>query len=474
MPIREYDMKSFMSDTVFLKGETAEKLYFGMAKDMPICDYHCHLSAKEIYENKAPESLTELWLKTDHYKWRIMRASGIEEKYITGDGDDRQKLVCFGKALSLCPGNPLYAWAHIELKKYFGIDTPVSEKTAGEIYDKTKIMMRDGDFRPRTLIENSGVKYICTTDDPADSLMYHELLKSEKSFGCRVLPTFRPDRALSIEKADFAAYVKKLGEAAKTDVSCLDGLIKALYIRAEDFARAGCRVSDQSMGRLAFSQVSPKECDGIYKKALTGEKISRQEEEKYKTFVFSKLCEKYYSLGFATEIHIGALRNNNSRLFESVGADSGCDCTDDGEIMIKLNRLLDSLNKKGCLGKAVLFNLNPKDSLPLAVTCGNFQGDGVFGKMQYGPAWWFLDTESGIKSQLVTLSETGAIGTFIGMETDSRSFTSYGRHDYFRRILCSVLGEWIDDGKLFFDEAAVRELIERICYKNAVEYFNFE
>lgn len=466
-------MSDFLDDNFLLDTPEAVKLYFDYAKDMPICDYHCHLSPKEIYENKPPKSITELWLSGDHYKWRIMRACGIDEKYITGDGDDKEKFVKFAYALSLSVGNPLYHWAHLELQRYFSIKTPLNAKTASDIYEKANLIIKNGDFRPQSLIKNSNVKYVCTTDDPTDSLEYHILL-SKENLGFKVYPTFRPDKALGIDKADFPEYIAALSEVSGTDIKDIDSLITALYKRIDFFDSVGCRVCDHAFTEVPFSLGAYSECNDIFVKALSGKAPSKAEAQTYVTYVYTALCKKYKELDWGNEVHIGAMRNNNTPMFKKLGPDTGYDSMNDCEVAEPLSRLLDSMHTDGILPKTILFNLNNKDNIVLAAMTGNFQSSETECKIQFGPAWWFLDTLDGMTGQMKTLASVGVLGKFIGMETDSRSFTSYAMHEYFRRILCALLGEWLNKGMVSFDEDIIKEIIEGICYKNAIKYFNFE
>ncbi len=461
-----------MDKDFLLESETAKTLFHGIAKDMPICDYHCHLSPKEIFENKAPESITQLWLSGDHYKWRAMRSAGIEEKYCTGDATDKEKFLAFAKTLQFCIGNPLYHWAHLELQRYFGIDTPLNAKTAEEVFERANGAIEDGDFRPQTLIEKSGVKYVCTTDDPIDDLKYHKLLK-EKNLSFEVLPSFRPDRALNINADGFIEYIGALGEAAGVEIGSLSDVIEALYKRSEYFNECGCRISDQAFEYVPYARADSEELNGIFARAMLGKKVSRSDEDKYKTAVMLTLGAKYQKLGWAMEIHIGAMRNNSTRMFNSLGADTGFDSVGDSEIAKPLSRFLNALDTLCALPKTVLFNLNDKDNTVLATMLGNFQSAEAESKIQFGPAWWFLDTMDGMTAQMKSLGNLGVLGKFIGMETDSRSFTSYARHEYFRRILCNLVGSWIENGMYAYDEDIVKEIIEGICFNNAVNYFGF-
>ena len=466
-------MKKFMDKDFLLDTDSAKKLFHDFAENMPVCDYHCHLNPKEIFENKPPESITELWLSGDHYKWRAMRSCGVEERYCTGSATDREKFQKFAYALQYCIGNPLYHWAHIELQRYFGIDTPLNAKTADEIFDKANEAIRNGDFRPQSLIMKSNVRVVCTTDDPVDDLKYHKFLKDVQGFDCRVLPSFRPDRALNAHLDGFADYIRSLSDAADVEINSYKDVISALLKRADYFDSVGCKVSDQAFDYPPYSVASDDEIDEIFCRAMNGEKITPDECDKYRTPILLALGEKYYELGWAMEIHIGAMRNNNTLMFNKIGADTGFDSVGDCEIAQPLSRFLDALNVKGRLPKTILFNLNDKDNTVLATMLGNFQSSDADSKIQFGPAWWFLDTMDGMTNQMKTLGNLGVLGKFVGMETDSRSFTSYGRHEYFRRIMCALLGRWVEDGWYAYDEDILKEIVQGICYNNAIKYFNF-
>ena len=466
-------MKKFMDKDFLLDTDSAKKLFHDFAENMPVCDYHCHLNPKEIFENKPPESITELWLSGDHYKWRAMRSCGVEERYCTGSATDREKFQKFAYALQYCIGNPLYHWAHIELQRYFGIDTPLNAKTADEIFDKANEAIRNGDFRPQSLIMKSNVRVVCTTDDPVDDLKYHKFLKDVQGFDCRVLPSFRPDRALNAHLDGFADYIRSLSDAADVEINSYKDVISALLKRADYFDSVGCKVSDQAFDYPPYSVASDDEIDEIFCRAMNGEKITPDECDKYRTPILLALGEKYYELGWAMQIHIGAMTNNNALMFNKIGADTGFDSVGDCEIAQPLSRFLDALNVKGRLPKTILFNLNDKDNTVLATMLGNFQSSDADSKIQFGPAWWFLDTMDGMTNQMKTLGNLGVLGKFVGMETDSRSFTSYGRHEYFRRIMCALLGRWVEDGWYAYDEDILKEIVQGICYNNAIKYFNF-
>ena len=466
-------MNKFMDDDFLLDTPSAKKLFHEYAEHMPICDYHCHLSPKEIYENRQPENISQLWLSGDHYKWRAMRSAGVEEKYCTGDAAPKEKFEKFAYALQYCIGNPLYHWAHIELQRYFGIDTPLNAKTAQDIYERANQAIASGDFRPQSLIKKSNVKVVCTTDDPVDNLEYHKLLKGTAGFDCKVLPSFRPDKALNIHLDGFAEYIKALGESAQVEIQSYRDVIDALLKRADYFDSVGCKVSDQAFEYVPFAKAEDEEIERIFEKAMNGERITAEESDKYRTPVLLALGKKYHQLGWAMEIHIGAIRNNSTRMFEKLGADTGFDSVGDCEIAITLSRFLDELDYENALPKTILFNLNDKDNTVLATMLGNFQSSEADSKIQFGPAWWFLDTMDGMTDQMKALGNLGVLGKFVGMETDSRSFTSYGRHEYFRRIMCRLLGRWVEDGWYAFDEDILKEIIQGICYNNAMKYFGF-
>lgn len=466
-------MKKFLDKDFLLNTDTAKRLFHGYAENMPICDYHCHLSPKEIYENRQPENISELWLSGDHYKWRAMRSCGVEERYCTGDASAREKFEKFAYTLQYCIGNPLYHWAHIELQRYFGIDTPLNARTADDIYDRANEAIANGDFRPQSLITKSNVKVVCTTDDPTDDLKYHKLLREEKDFECKVLPSFRPDRALNADLDGFADYIALLSSVSMVEINSYKDVISALCERTDYFDSVGCKVSDQAFEYPPYAEADEEEIDEIFKAALRGEKITAAQCDKYRTAVMLALAEKYCELGWTMEIHIGAIRNNNTLMFNKIGADTGFDSVGDAEIAKPLSRLLDALNKKEKLPKTILFNLNDKDNTVLGTMLGNFQSSQAQSKIQYGPAWWFLDTMDGMTNQMKTLGNLGVLGKFVGMETDSRSFTSYGRHEYFRRIMCRLIGGWVEEGMYANDEEALEEIVRGICFNNAMNYFNF-
>lgn len=466
-------MNNFLDKDFLLDTECAKKLFHDFAENMPICDYHCHLSPKEIFENKQPSDISQLWLSGDHYKWRAMRSCGVDERYCTGDATGEEKFVKFGESLQYCIGNPLYHWAHIELQRYFGIDTPLNAKTAKDIYKRANEVIAGGDFRPQSLIMRSNVKVVCTTDDPIDSLEYHKKLKAVEGFDCKVYPSFRPDKALNIHLDGFASYIKSLSEASGISINSYKDVISALLNRCDYFDEVGCKVSDQAFDYVPFDVADDAEIEKVFADAMAGKIPTQAQGDKYRTAVLIALGEKYHELGWAMEIHIGAMRNNSTRMFKKLGPDTGFDSVGDCEIAYTLSRFLDALDINDKLPKTILFNLNDKDNTVLATMLGNFQSADTASKIQFGPAWWFLDTMDGMTNQMKSLGNLGVLGKFVGMETDSRSFTSYGRHEYFRRIMCRLLGRWVEDGWYAYDEDILKEIICGISYDNAIKYFEF-
>lgn len=466
-------MKAFMDNDFLLNTDCAKTLYHDFAAAMPICDYHCHLSPQEIVENKQPSDISRLWLSGDHYKWRAMRSAGVAERYCTGDASPKEKFLKFAEALQYCIGNPLYHWAHLELQRYFGIDTPLNAKTAEDIYERANAAMASGDFRPQTLIAQSRVKYVCTTDDPVDDLRWHERLAEER-LPFKVLPSFRPDKALNINLDGFAAYIHTLEEVTGKPLQTVEEVAEALCQRADYFHQHGCRIADQAFDYVPYRLADAEKLNKIFRKAMKGETPDRKDTDRYRTAIMLALGKKYAQLGWAMEIHIGAMRNNNTAMFNAIGPDTGFDSVGDCEIAQPLSRFLDALNMQGSLPKTILFNLNDKDNTVLATMLGNFQSSEAESKIQFGPAWWFLDTMDGMTAQLKALGNLGVLGKFVGMETDSRSFTSYARHEYFRRIFCRLLGQWAEEGMIAYDEELLKEIVQGVCYNNAVKYFNFE
>ncbi len=463
-------MKPFMDMDFLLNNETSKKLFHSFAEEKPIFDWHCHLSAKEIYENKAPENIYDLWLTGDHYKWRAMRSNGVNEKYVTGDGEPFEKFEAFADTLTNAIGNPLFHWSHLELQRYFGITKVLSKDTAKEIWDESKAKIAQGGFTPRELIKNSNVYALCTTDDPVDSLEWHQKLIDD-GFEVKVLPAFRPDKALHIENDTFVSWVKALADVSETKIESYKAMCEALKGRMDFFKKMGCAASDQSLTAVVYAPASADELEAIFQKAMNGESLIKEEIDKYQFETLIFFGKEYAKRNFAMELHLGSMRNNNTRMFASLGADTGFDSIDDDRIAFGLSRALDTLDKENLLPKTILFTLNPKDNYVLGTMLGNFQSDEAKSKIQFGSAWWFNDNIDGMKTQMKALANLGVLGAFVGMVTDSRSFLSYPRHEYFRRILCGLIGAWVEEGLYPYDEKALSKIIGGISFDNAKEYF---
>lgn len=466
-------MKNFMDDNFLLTNETAAHLYNTYAKDMPIIDYHCHLNPQEIYENKQFKTLTNVWLDGDHYKWRLMRANGIEEEKITGSASDYEKFLAWAKTVPMTIGNPLYHWTHLELKRFFDIDEILNEHTAPFIWEKANEKLRSGKFGARDLIARSNVKVICTTDDPTDSLEYHMKLRDVQEFETQVLPSFRPDKGLEINQEGFKSWIAKLQDCSQHSIHTYDDLLKALESRARYFHSMGGRLSDHALNKMVYTKTSKEEVSEIFLKALKGEGVSTEEESKYKSYTLIFLGKLYNDLGWAMQFHLHALRNNNTKMFHQLGPDTGYDSMYDGQVAEPLVKLLDQMDVQNSLPKTILYSLNPKDNYVLASIIGSFQGDGIPGKLQLGTAWWFNDQREGMLEQMKALSNIGLFSRFIGMLTDSRSFLSYTRHEYFRRLVCSLIGTWVEEGEVPNDQQLLEQIVKGICYENAKDYFSF-
>lgn len=463
-------MKNFMDSDFLLQTDTAKMLYHDAAETMPIFDYHNHLNQKAILEDSQMDNLTQVWLGGDHYKWRAMRAMGVPEELITGNGSDYDKFLAWARTIENSIGNPLYHWTHLELQRYFGITAPLSEATAKQIWDSANEQMRSKEFSVRNLILRQNVKYMCTTDDPADDLEAHKALKNE-NFGCTVLPTFRPEKAMAIEKPGYADYIAKLSKVSGVDIKNVDDLMKALEKRMDYFISVGCVVTDHSLEGCFYQPATVEDVDRVMKKRLEGQELTAAECGMYKGYVIIALGKMYARKNIVMQLHIGALRNNSSRQLAAIGVDSGFDSMDDIKYASYLSTMLNEMDKENLLPKTVLYSLNPNDNEMLASMAGNFQGGGIRGKMQFGTAWWFNDHKPGMEAQLTVLSSIGLLSPFIGMLTDSRSFLSFPRHEYFRRILCNVVGNWVENGEYPNHPDFLKEMINNISYNNAYNYF---
>ncbi len=456
-------MKTIINDNFILETETARELYKNYARDLPIIDYHCHLDPKLIALDHRFDNIGELMLGGDHYKWRAMRSFGIDEKYITGDATWKEKFRAFASMIPFAIGNPLYHWTHLELKRYFDIDEALTENNADEIYEKASAILRSEGFSARGLIERSGVETVCTTDDPIDTLEYHKAIR-ESGFNVKVLPTFRPDKAVNIHKETFIPYIRQLGVATY-------GELKAKLLEALDrFEENGCRLSDHGLDFVPYAEGCPEKA---FDKAMSGESLTPVEAEAYMTDLIIFCAKEYARRGWCMQIHFGALRNNNTAMYKAIGPDTGYDSIADTSSTANLSRLMDALESEDALPKTILYSLNPKDNYTLATLMGCFQKAPIRGKIQLGSGWWFNDQKDGMEEQLRALGNLGVMGSFVGMLTDSRSFISYPRHEYFRRILCNLIGGWVEKGLYPDDRETLRKIIKSICYYNAKEYFEF-
>ncbi|WP_414055618.1 glucuronate isomerase [Macrococcus equi] len=461
---------SFIHKDFMLHNETAKKLYHDYAKDMPIYDYHCHLDPKLIRDNYHFDNITELWLGGDHYKWRAMRAQGIEERYITGNADPLDKFIKWAETLENAIGNPLYHWSHLELKMYFDIDELLTTTNAEKIYHQANDYLKTHHVTTQSLIEQSNVKLICTTDGPLDHLEEHEAIQAQ-SLSATVLPAFRPDDAFNIHESSFKEFVEKL--AANTHpITTSEDFIEALLQRIDYFHSKGSKLADHGIGELNYQTYTEEAIQSIFKKALNNERITHQEMGQFQTYLLFNLGKKYHELDWTMQIHFGAIRNNNTRQFKALGRDTGYDSINDqSNVAYHLNNILNMLATEDKLPKTILYNLNPIYNDIVTTTIANFQAPGVKSKVQHGAGWWFNDTKRGMLNQMASLSDQGMLMHFVGMLTDSRSFLSYSRHDYFRRILCTHIGELVELGEIPNEQALLEKMIKNICYKSAYNYF---
>ncbi len=465
-------MTPFMNADFLLKTETATKLYHGCAEKMPIIDYHCHINPMEIYEDKRYATITEVWLGGDHYKWRAMRSCGVPEKYITGDATPAEKFQKWAETIPNLIGNPLYHWTHLELQRYFGITEPLNGDNAMEIYEKCNAILQQPDMTVRGIIRKSGVKLICTTDDPIDDLKAHELLAADPTAPAVVLPAFRPDKAMRADKPTFGAYVAQLEQVVGYAINTVEDMRKALNDRIAYFADRGCRVSDHALDYCFCVEASEEELNDIFARAKAGKAITWNEQLAYHTALLISVGKEYYRRDWVNQLHFGCLRDNSAKLFKRLGPDTGFDSMNDVSNAAGLAKLLSTLQEADALGKVILYSLNPADNGVIGTVMGAFQTDS--GKIQQGSAWWFNDHKPGMEQQMISLASLGALGRFNGMLTDSRSFLSYTRHEYFRRILCNLIGTWVEDGEYPADLKALGQLVENISYNNTLRYFRFD
>lgn len=466
-------MKHFLTEDFLLQNDFAKTLYHQYAKQLPIIDYHCHLSPKDIAENRQFENLSNAWLEGDHYKWRAMRTLGINEKYITGNGTDVEKFNQWAHTVPYTVRNPLYHWTHLELKRYFDVDTLLTEETSSSIYKICSDKLKSPDYTTRKLITKMNVEAICTTDDPIDSLEYHQKIRSDK-FGTSVFPTFRPDKTYAVENLEtYNAYLDKLSTITSISIVNFDSLLVAIENRIDFFHGQGCRLSDHGLESFYFPEPNSFSIESLFKKVRSKATLEKKEIEFFKYSVLIQLGRLYHKKGWTQQYHVGALRNTNARMLRVLGPDTGFDSIGDFSQSVNLSRFLNALDETDQLTKTILYNLNPADNEVFGTMIGNFNDGSTKGKVQFGSAWWFLDQKDGMEKQINALSNLGLLSCFVGMLTDSRSFLSYPRHEYFRRILCNVIGNDVKNGELPEDEKWLGKIVSDICYYNAKAYFNF-
>lgn len=465
-------MKAFLDDDFLLTTPTARRLY-QVARSMPILDYHCHLDPKEIAQDRRFENITQVWLGGDHYKWRLMRANGVDEAYITGDAPDREKFQKWAETLELAIGNPLYHWSHLELHRYFGYEGVLNEDTAQEVWELCNQKLQEPGMSARNLIANSGVTLVCTTDDPADSLEWHQQLAQDSSFPVKVLPAWRPDAAMGLERPEYLDYLQRLGQAAGVEIRTYGDLKKALLSRMAFFDKMSCRASDHALTVAVCQPASEEELERVFQKRLEGEPLTQEELAAFQTGFLRFVAGEYKRLGWVMQLHYGCRRNNNTRMFHKLGRDTGYDAVLQGTPSLEVAAFLDLLASQDALPRMVLYSLNPNDDEGLNSVIGCFQDGTPLGRIQQGSAWWFNDHKAGMVKQLTAFANGGLLGNFIGMLTDSRSFLSYPRHEYFRRILCELLGAWVENGEYPADWKALEKMVRGVCYNNAVEFFGF-
>ncbi len=467
-------MKAFMSDDFLLNNETAKQLYHEYAAKMPIIDYHCHIPPEEIAKDVHFDSITQVWLGADHYKWRQMRTAGVSEEFITGDADDFAKFEKWAETLECAIGNPLYHWSHLELQRYFGITEPLTKANCREIYDRCNELLKDPSMSARGLILRSNVTLLCTTDDPADDLRWHKQIAEDSSFPVQVLPAFRPDNALYIEKDTFSEYINnRLALSDGQPIDSYEALKACLTRRMEYFHSLGCKVSDHGLAFVMYEPCTDEEASAIFAKRMSGQAITAKEELQYKTNLLTFLGREYARLGFVMQLHYGVKRNNNTRMFRTIGPDTGFDCIDNHTPSSSLADFLDALAVTDELPKTILYSLNPTDNAAIGTILGCFQDSSAIAKIQQGSAWWFNDNKTGMQEQMTSLANLGLLAHFVGMLTDSRSFLSYTRHEYFRRILCNLIGTWVEDGEFPANLPLLGSMVQNISYNNCLRYFDF-
>ena len=467
-------MKAFMDKDFLLSTPTAQKLYHDFAENTPILDYHCHINPKEIAEDRKFENITQVWLGGDHYKWRQMRSNGIDEYYITGGASDREKFQKWAETLEKAIGNPLYHWSHLELRKYFGYEGYLNGETAEEVWNLCNAKLQEDSMTVRNLIKQSNVKLICTTDDPVDSLEWHKVIADDKTFDVQVLPAWRPDKAMNLEKPEYLDYLKTLSEVSGVEVKSFKDLMKALSLRMDFFASMGCCVSDHALEYVMYAPASEEEIEKIFAGRLNGGSVSREDEMKFKTAFMTAVGKEYHKRNWVMQLHYGCKRDNNVFRYNQLGPDTGFDCINNYAPSAQMADFLNALSSTDELPKTILYSLNPNDNESIGTILGCFQGPETVGKIQQGSAWWFNDHKVGMMNQMISLANLGLLSNFVGMLTDSRSFLSYTRHEYFRRILCELIGGWVENGEYPDDYKALEKIVQGISFNNAVNYFGFD
>ena len=467
-------MKQFMDNDFLLSTDMAKTLYHDYAEKMPILDYHCHINPQEIAEDRKFDNITQVWLGGDHYKWRQMRSNGIDETYITGSASDREKFQKWAETMPKLIGNPLYHWSHLELKKYFGYDGFLNGDTAEEVWNLCNEKLQQDSMNVRNLIRQSGVTLICTTDDPIDTLEWHKKIAADPTFDVQVLPAWRPDKAMNVEKPTFASYITQLSYASGITVTDFASLKEALKNRMAYFAECGCRVSDHALEYVMYAPASEAEVEAVMAKGLAGQPVTKEEELKFKTAFMMFVAKEYNRMGWIMQLHYGCKRDNNAYMFEQLGPDTGFDCINNYAPSAQMADFLNALSATNEIPKTILYSLNPNDNAPIGTIIGCFQDTAAAGKIQQGSAWWFNDHKTGMMEQMISLANLGCLGNLFGMLTDSSTFLSYSRHEYFRRILCELIGGWVENGEYPADMKALKEIIEGISYNNAVKYFGFD
>ncbi len=467
-------MKPFMDENFLLSTPTAQTLYHEHAKKMPIVDYHCHINPQEIAQDRHFDNITQVWLGGDHYKWRLMRSFGVEEKYITGDASDKEKFLKWAEVLGKAIGNPLYHWSHLELRRYFGYQGILNKKTAEEVWELCNAKLADPSMGARSLIKQSNVKLICTTDDPADSLEWHKMLAEDDSFDVQVLPAWRPDKAMNLEKPTYRVYLKELSEASGIQIDSFATLKAALIKRMDFFASMGCTVSDHALEYIMYEPATEDEIEEIFTKRFSVKPLTEADIRKFKTAFMLFVAGEYSRRGWVMQLHYGTKRDNNTAMFEKLGPDTGYDCINNFAPSHQTADFLDALEIHGSLPKTIIYSLNPNDNAAIGTILGCFQDSSAIAKIQQGSAWWFNDHKHGMTEQLTSLANLGNLSGFVGMLTDSRSFLSYTRHEYFRRILCDFIGNMVENGEFPADMDTLGEIVEDISYNNAVRYFCFD